>query len=186
MVPFAQAAAQARPAGAGRPWVEFTVGAGREAQNCPFCSRNDNMGGAVGAIAAGLTITPQFGVAVLGRAFSELTFEEHNNGHGSTYLMALGQFSPPTTSWLTLNLGGGYGHHSGGNSGAGAAVAVGFALRATGASPLGLTLDASVIQSVTGRAMGSNGQLTAYRPTLATVGLGLSLAGRPAVKRIPR
>lgn len=180
LAPLAIAGAQAKPAGVNRPWVELMLGAGDQAQNCSACVRNGSIGGATAGLAGGLTITPQFGIALLGRAFSEITFEENNNGQSSSYLMVLGQFSPPTASWFTLSVGGGYGRHSGDNASHGAALSTGFALRATGGSPLGLALEVSAIQSLIGHTNGSNGLRTSYRPTLLTVGLGLSLAGPPA------
>jgi hypothetical protein len=178
--PVARATGQALPAGADRPWVELTVGAGREIQNCPGCARDNRVGGPTATLAGGLTITPQFGIALLARAFTEFTLEQTDNGQGSTYLMAVGQFSPPRASWFTLDAGGGYGHHTGNNVGDGAAVSTGFALRATGGSRFGVTLDLSVIQSVTGQTRSATlgGQSTSYHPTLVSIDLGLSLAGR--------
>jgi hypothetical protein len=86
-------------------------------------------------------------------------------------------------SALTLNGGLGYGSQFGGDppysdSGSGAVLGGGIALRLPPTSTLGLTLHVDWLKTVSGSARTRSNQLgTSYRPLLFTIGLGLNLAG---------
>lgn len=173
-------AAQARPEGPLRPWIELGLGGSGQDPHCADCAQSTKIGGPSATAAIGLTLTRRLGFAVVGRAFSEFSFE---NSHSATYYLALAQFSPAPP--LTLNAGLGtsaqHGDHAPyGDNGAGAAVAAGFALRLPARSTFGLTLDVDWIKTVSGTLGTASGiPGSSYRPTLFTVGLGINLAGDP-------
>lgn len=181
MSPASNVAAQARPAGAGRPWIELGLGGSRQDPNCAACFQSGTIGGPSATAAVGLTITPTVGVAVLGRAFAEFSFDF---SHSASYYIALAQYSPAASApWLTLNAGFGLGQQHGdkssdGDSGSGNVVAAGAALRLTSQSTFGLTLNTDFIKTLSGTLRAVAGRPTSsYRPLLFTIGLGLSLAG---------
>ena len=182
-LPVLPIAAQARPSGAHRPWLELGLGAGREHQNCTGCGSPQISGGVIFTLAGGTTITPSLGVGVEGRAFEEFNLE--NKGQSSRDLLVVGQYTPPIPGrFTTFDLGAGGGWHFGHgsrteNSGQGAIVSIGFALRVPSPTNVALALTADRIQNITGRTATSGGGSTSYRPTLFSVGLGLSLAGEP-------
>ena len=180
-------AAQARPEGPWRPWIELGLGGSRQDPHCADCAQRTAIGGPTATAAIGLTVTGRLGFAVVGRAFSEFSFE---NSHSATYYLALAQFSPAPP--LTLNAGLGtsaqHGDHPpDGDNAAGAAVAAGLALRLPAHSTFGLTLDVDWIRTVSGTLRTASGLPgSSYRPTLFTIGLGISLAGDPDEPASPR
>jgi hypothetical protein len=136
------------------------------------------MGGPTASLSFGATITPRFGIAVLLRKFAEFSFEA---SHEANYYVALAQYSP--SPGLTLN--GGLGHSSQfggdpsyGDSGSGAVLGGGIAVRLPATSTFGLTLNVDWLKTVSGAArMRFDQPGTSYRPLLFTIGLGLNLAG---------
>ena len=138
------------------------------------------MGGPSASLSFGLTITPRFGVALLGRAFSEFSFDY---SHGASYYIGLAQWAP--VPGITLNAGLGLGKQSGdqppdGDNGSGTVVAGGVAIRLPSKSAFGLALNADWIKTVSGTVQTASGQGSSYRPLLFTVGLGLNIAGSSA------
>jgi hypothetical protein len=134
-----------------------------------------------------MTLTRRVGLAVVGREFSEFSFE---NSHSATYFLALAQYSlaPP----LTLNAGLGssaqHGDHAPyGDNGAGAAIAAGLSLRFPTQSTFGLALNVDWIQTVSGTLRtASEVPGSSYRPRLFTIGLGVNLAGDALQHSPPR
>ncbi|MFL5614901.1 MAG: hypothetical protein ACJ796_14655 [Gemmatimonadaceae bacterium] len=177
LLPLPILAAQAPPLEAHRPWIELGLGASREAANCGSCYQK-KMGGPAASLSFGATITPRFGFAVLLRKFAEFSFED---SHEANYAIALAQYSP--APGLTLNGGLGYGSQFGddppySDSGSGAVLGGGIALRLPPTSTFGLTLHVDWLKTVSGKArMRSDQPGTSYRPLLFTIGLGLNLAG---------
>lgn len=173
-------AAQARPEGQLRPWIELGLGGARQDPHCANCAQRTTMGGPTATAAIGLTVTRHLGFAVVGRAFSEFSFD---NSHSATYYLALAQYSPAPP--LTLNAGLGTSAQHGddtsyGDNGTGAAVAAGVALRLPAHTTFGLALDVDWIKTVSGTRRTASGlQGSSYRPMLFTIGLGLSIAGDP-------
>ena len=173
-------AAQARPAGSPDVWVELGLGASRMDPNCDACNQRGRIAGPSAQVVAGITLTPDFGIAVLGRTFSEFSFDI---SHSASYWVALAQYSPAGEHELTFNLGLGSGNQVGdpppnGDSGSGAVIAGGMALRLPSSTLFGFTLTADVMKTVTGSLRAAPGQATsAYRPTLVTIGLGVNIAG---------
>lgn len=171
------AAAQATPEGPKRLWLQFGLGGSGQNPHCADCAQRTTIGGPSATAAVGFTVTPHIGIAVVGRAFSEFSFE---NSHSATYFLALAQFSPAPP--LTLNVGLGssaqHGHDvSYGDNGNGAAVAAGVALRLPAHTAFGLTLDVDWIKTVSGTRRTASGLPgSSYRPLLFTVGLGINIA----------
>jgi hypothetical protein len=168
--------AQGRPAGAGRPWLELGLGGSRQDPNCAACFQRMTMAGPSATAAVGLTITPTFGVAVLGRAFGEFSYDYT---HRASYYLALAQYSPAASApWLTLNAGFGLGQQHDDDNGSGRVIAGGAALRLTAQSTFGLALTADWIKSLSGTLQTTAGRPTSsYRPLLFTLGLSLNIAG---------
>ncbi|HEY7236802.1 MAG TPA: hypothetical protein VH539_21760 [Gemmatimonadaceae bacterium] len=170
-------AGQAQPAGPQRVWVELGLGGSAQTPNCDGCFQTVRMGGPSASLALGLTITPSFGVALLGRAFAEISFDY---SHSASYFVGLAQWAP--VPGITLNAGLGEGQQHGddppyGDNGSGAVVAAGVAIRLPSKSTFGLTLNADWIKSVSGTLRTASGQPgSSYRPLLFTVGLGLNIA----------
>ena len=176
LLPLQTLGAQAPPLGAHRPWIELGLGGSSEAANCASCYQK-KMGGPTASLSFGATITPRFGLAVLLRSFAEFSFEA---SHDANYVVGLAQYSP--TPGLMLNGGLGYGSQFGGDrpyndSGSGAVLGGGIALRLPPTSILGLTLNVDWLKTVSGTARMRSNQLgTSYRPLLFTIGLGLNIA----------
>jgi hypothetical protein len=164
---FATAArAQARPEAAGRIWGELGIEGARQAPSCRGCV---SLGGPALTVAAGLALPQGFGVALLGRAFQAFSFDY---SQGSKYVVALGQYTPPSLALLTLNAGAGWARHRGDDNGEGAVLAAGVALRLPARSRVALSVTADAMQTVGGR--------TSYQPQLFSVGLALSIASADA------
>lgn len=170
------ARAQSRPTGEHRVYMEAGLGGARQTSGCGRCTPPRAIGGPVLTGAVGLTLPHGFGVALLGRAFQQLDFEE---SQGSRYVVALGQYTPPRVSPLTLSLGAGWGRHRGepldyANNDQGAVVVAGVALRVPARSRVALSVTADAIQSV--------GGATTYRPRLISGGLSLSIVSASNVR----
>ena len=180
-------AAQARPEGPSRPWIELGLGASRQEPHCADCAQRTTIGGPTATAAIGVTVTGQLGFAVVARAFSEFSFD---NSHSATYYLALAQYSPAAP--LTLNAGLGRSAQHGddptyGDSGTGAAVAAGFALRLPPHTSFGLALDVDWIKTVSGTRRTASGLPgSSYRPMLFTIGLGINIAGDPGEPASPK
>jgi hypothetical protein len=170
-------AAQAQPAGPQHLWVELGLGVSRQDPNCDGCVQQTRMGGPSASLSVGLTITPRFGVALLGRAFSEFSFDY---SHSASYFVGLAQWSP--APGVTLNGGLGQGaqhgdHPPDGDNGNGSVVAGGIAFRLPSKTAFGLTLNFDGIKSLSGTLRTASGQPgSSYRPLLLTIGLGLNIA----------
>jgi hypothetical protein len=173
-------AAQAKPAGAERVWLELGLGGSRQDPACDGCAQRSKMGGPSASLAGGITITPRFGVAAQLREFAEFSFDY---SHSATYIVGLAQYSRAGTDWLTVNAGLGYGAQSGdeppyGDNGGGAVVVAGIAMRLPSASTFALTLNVDWMKSITGNVQTTSGQGgSSYRPLLFTIDLGLNIAG---------
>jgi hypothetical protein len=172
--------AQAPADGGQRIWFELGLGGSRQDPNCTACAQQSAVGGISATIAAGLTITPRFGIAVLGRKFDEFSFE---TSHDATYVIGLAQLAPAPQRFIVFNLGIGSGIQHGdnppyGDNGRGTVVAGGLALRVPSSSTFGLTLTADLIKSMTGALRTVSGRpSSSYRPVLLTIGLGLNISG---------
>src|SRR3954471_18738765 len=84
------AGAQAPPEGAHRFWIELGLGASRQDPHCAGCEQPTTIGGPTATFAVGLTLTKRLGLALVGREFSEFSFE---NSHSATHYLALAQFA---------------------------------------------------------------------------------------------
>ena len=183
--------AQARPSGAGRPWLELDAGVGKEQQHCAGCARTGKIGGLFLALGAGLSVTQSLGMGLVLRQFEEFTFK--TDVQESRYLLVVGQYSPPILGrCLALNVGAGEGWHYGStspgrfeqaaiteNSAKGKALSAGLSLRVPSGSTVALAIAADVTHTVTGHTARISGGATSYRPTLVSIGVGLSVAGKP-------
>lgn len=190
-LPVIKVEAQARPSGTGRPWVELDAGAGKEQQHCTGCARTGRIGGLFLALGAGVSVTQSLGLGLVVRQFEEGAFE--TDVQESRYLLAVGQYSPPILGHcLALHVGAGEGWHYGStspgrfeqapiteNSAKGTALSAGLALRVPSGSTVALAITADVTHTVTGHTAMLSGGATSYRPTLVSVGVGLSVAGKP-------
>ena len=78
-------AAQARPEGPLRPWIQLGLGGSQQYPHCARCEQPMMIGGPTATLAVGLTLTPRLGIAVLGREFSEFSFDF---SHSATYYLA--------------------------------------------------------------------------------------------------
>ena len=173
-------AAQASPEGPRRLWFELGLGASRQEPHCADCAQPTTIGGPTATAALGLKVTERLGFAVVGRRFTEFSFE---NSHTATYYLGLAQVSlaPP----LTLNVGLGSSAQDGqdvpyDDNGTGASVAAGFSLRLPSRSTFGLALNVDWIKTVSGTRRTASGLPgSSYRPMLFTIGLGLNIAGDP-------
>ena len=170
--------AQAPPVDAQRFWIELGLGVSRQDPHCDGCFVKGRIGGPAASLSAGLTITPSFGIALLGRQFTEFSFDY---SHDANYVIALAQYTPAAIRPLVVNVGGGWGHQHGddppyGDNGSGAVVAAGVALRVPSHSTFGLTLNLDVLKTVSGTVQAATGQGSSYRPILFTFGLGLNIA----------
>jgi hypothetical protein len=181
--------AQAPAEGARRIWFELGLGGSRQDPNCTGCYQQSAVGGPSASLAAGITITPRFGVGVLAREFSEFSFEY---SHSGTYYLGLAQFTPGPRHFVVVNAGVGIGQQHGdhppyGDNGNGAVAAAGITLRVPPGSTFGLTLTADFIKSMTGTVRTASGETgSSYRPLLFTVGLGLNISSdsiEPAAAR---
>ena len=166
--------AQGRPAGDGRIWVELGVAAGQQAGRCVTCIPNATIGGASLSAAGGVTLRRGFGVAVLGRAFNQVSFE--SPFYKSRYVVALAQYAPPLVPLLSLNAGGGWVRHTGDiaadpSNGSGAALYAGSAVRLPARSSVAVTVVADVLQTI-------GGSLVSH-PRLLSVGLSIGAATAP-------
>src|SRR4051812_20152904 len=170
--------AQAPADGAQRIWFELGLGGSRQDPNCTGCEQRSAIGGPSASLAAGITVTPRFGVGVLAREFSEFSFE---HSHSGTYYIGLAQFTPGPRQFIVFNAGVGVGQQHGdhppyGDNGNGTVAAAGIALRVPSGSTFGLTLTADFIKSMTGTVRTAPGQVgSSYWPLLFTVGLGLNI-----------
>jgi hypothetical protein len=175
--------AQARPDGLERPWIELALGGSTMAPNCGACAQRSRIGGPSLTLAAGVTVNPDFGIGLLGREFATLSYDYT---HSASYLLAVGQYSPQWGRSVTLDFGFGVGHQQGdnppyGDNGTGAVLDLGVTLRGPARGIFGLTLNADVLESVSGSLTTLPNQTgSAYHPTLITIGVGLSLAGSEA------
>jgi hypothetical protein len=136
------------------------------------------VGGPAASLSAGLTITPEFGVAILGRQFSEFSFDY---SHDANYVIALAQYTPGGLRPLAFNAGFGWGNQHGddppyGDNGSGAVLAGGVALRLPSHSMFALSINADFVKSVSGTVQTVSGQGSSYHPMLFTIGLGLNIA----------
>ena len=134
--------AQGRPSGDGRIWLELGLAASR---------LEPNIGGPSLTVAGGVTLHRGVGVAVLGRAFDDFSFE--SSQLHSRYVVALAQYAPPRVSLLSLNAGAGWARHSSSiasnpSNGSGAVLYVGSALRLPARSAVALTVVADVLQPI--------------------------------------
>jgi hypothetical protein len=181
--------AQAPADGAQRLWLELGLGGSRQDPNCAACAQRSTIGGPSVSIAAGLTITPRFGVGVLARQFAEFSFDY---SHSATYYLGLAQFTPGTRRVIVFNAGLGVGQQHGdqapyGDNGSGTVAAAGIALRVPPGSIFGLTLTADLIKSMTGTVTPASGRAgSTYRPLLFTIGLGLNIAGESMTPKSAR
>jgi hypothetical protein len=165
--------AQGRPVGDGRIWFELGLAASQQAGRCVTCTPSA-IGGASVSAAGGVTLSRGFGVAVLGRAFQQFSFE---SSLSSRYFMALAQYAPARVPVLTLNAGAGWARHSGDDvsrdpsNGSGAALYAGTALRLPARSTYAITLTADILQSIEGS--------PSPHPRLFSVGLAIGAATSP-------
>jgi hypothetical protein len=133
--------------------------------------------------AAGISFAHGVGAAVLARAFQEFNFDFVQ---GSRYVVGLAQYTPPRTTFVTLNAGGGWGTHHGdsapyANNGRGAVLAVGLAIRVPAGGRVAMSLSGDVLQSVSGARESAGGRTASpYHPRLVTVSIGLSVASSPS------
>ena len=169
-VPPMLVGAQGRPAGNGRVWAELGIAAGQQTQRCHTCIGTSTIGGAALTVAAGSTLPRGFGIALLGRAFNQLDFESTLR---SRYVVALGQFTPPGVSFVTLNGGAGWGRHAGDTTpftsdGSGGIIFAGAALRLPARAPLALSVTADLMQSISGR--------PDPHPRLLSIGIAVGVA----------
>jgi hypothetical protein len=171
--------AQSKPEGPGRGWVEVGVGGARQSQGCRACLRHDPIGGLAVSGSLGASFAHGLGAALLIRAFQEFSFDFTQ---GSRYIVPLVQYSPPRTTFVTVNAGVGWGTHHGdpvpyANNGDGAVLAVGLAVRIPSSGRVALSASGDVLQSVSGTHLSAAGQAAStYHPRLVTVGVGLSVA----------
>lgn len=171
--------AQSEPEGAGRVWAEVGLGGARQSQGCRGCVLHDPIGGLTVSAAAGISFAHGVGAAVLTRAFQEFSFEYVQ---GSRYVVGLAQYTPPGTTFVTLNTGAGWGTHHGdsapyANNGRGAVLAVGLAIRVPAGGRVAMSVSGDVLQSVSGaRESAVGGTASRYHPRLVTVSVGLSVA----------
>jgi hypothetical protein len=144
--------AQGRPSGAApRLWAELGLSAAAQAHRCVTCS-GSAVGGVGATVVAGVTLPQGFGVGLLGRAFSQFSYESHLE---SRYVIALAQYTPPKVSFVTLNVGGGEGRHTsdeflGTSNGSGPVFYTGAALRLPPRTGIAVSLTADVLQSIDG------------------------------------
>jgi len=163
------AEAQGRPAGDGRIWVELGLAASQQEGRCVTCTPSA-IGGASVSAAGGVTLRRGFGVAVLGRAFQQFSFESSLN---SRYLVAIAQYAPSRAPLLSLNAGAGWARHAGEivgdpRSGSGAVLYAGSALRIPAHSSFAVVVTADVLQSIEGS--------PSPHPRLFSVGLAIGAA----------
>lgn len=173
--------AQSQPNGAGRVWLEVGVGGASQAQGCARCVRSTTIGGVEASAAAGMTFSRGLGVAVLLRGFQEITFDATQ---GSKYVLGLVQYTLPRVPYLTFNAGAGRGAHKGSpveyaNTGSGAVVSAGLALRLPARGRVALGLSSDLIQSISGTRESTDTRHSPYHPRLFTVGISLSMASAP-------
>ena len=140
------------------------------------CFGTTSVGGASVSAATGVTLPGGLGVAVLGRAFNQLSFESWLK---SRYAVALAQYSPPALEILTLNAGAGWGRHSSepndaSANGGGAILYSGVALRLPPKGSVALSVTADLIQSVSG----------APRPHPRLVSFGVAIGAASAARSL--
>lgn len=162
--------AQARPHGAGRVWFEIGAELNAQSHNCTTCDRTGNTAGPAVTGGLGVALPASWGIGLVVRKYQEFNYE---HAQGSSYVLAVGQYSIPKSPRVTVNLGAGYARHNGDfhthdNSGSGAAVSLGTALRLPASGKVAFAINASVVKTIGGE--------SDFKPTTFAFGLGLNFA----------